>query len=233
MTLRFASALFASAALMFSVQPMVAKAITPLLGGAPAVWVTCMLFFQALLLLGYVFAHVSLRCLGARRQAMLHVALLALPLLVLPMTIRAEQVAAWPEAADPSLRLLGLLASAIGAPFLVLAASAPLFQGWFAALGSTRDAYRLYVASNLGSVVALAAYPLAIEPLVGLGAQVRAWRAGYVVFAALGAICALSVIRAPSTGAVRGEADGAIEPPIGWRRRAAWFAARSCRRSTW
>jgi hypothetical protein len=215
---RFAAALFVSALLMFSVQPMIAKAVTPLLGGAPAVWITCMLFFQALLLLGYAYAHASLRFLGARKQAALHLVLLLLPLLVLPVVVDAEVVRAFPRQSDPSWRLLLLLLAALGAPFFVLATSAPLLQGWFARVDQ-RDPYVLYAASNLGSVVALAAYPALVEPFVGLATQTRWWHGAYVVFVALSALCALSLMRARDV-VPHGEATTMA---LGWRTRAAWF----------
>src|SRR5262245_46099855 len=159
MLLVFALTLFTSATLLFLVQPMVGKMITPLLGGTPAVWNTCMVFFQALLLAGYAYAHAAPARLGTRRQAVLHVGLLLLPLLVLPVAVPAEWSPGDP--ASPVPALLALLVLTIGLPFFVVSTSGPLLQRWFAATGHPRaaDPYFLYAASNLGSMLALLGYP--------------------------------------------------------------------------
>ncbi|MEN9938731.1 MAG: hypothetical protein RLZZ387_5310 [Chloroflexota bacterium] len=197
LTALYTLATFASATLLFVVQPLYARMVLPLLGGSPAVWNTSMLFFQAALLAGYGYAHLSTRLLGARRQAALHVALLLPPLLVLPIAVPAGWTP--PATENPAPWLLALLAVAVGPPFLVLSASSPLLQKWFAATGHPHaaDPYFLYAASNLGSMLALLSYPLLIEPTLRLADQSRLWSAGYVALAALMALCALALWRAP------------------------------------
>ena len=197
MLLLFASTLFLSAALLFSVEPMVAKMTLPLVGGSPAVWATCMVFFQAALLGGYAYAHATTSWLGVRRQAILHVGLIVLPLFVLPIGITLDSARSLPPADDPSRWLLGLLLAKVGLPFFVVSTSAPLLQRWFA---STRhpaaaDPYFLYGASNFGSLLALLAYPAVLEPSLRLAQQSGAWAAGYGLLVALMLACAMVVWR--------------------------------------
>src|SRR5215472_7231407 len=159
----FAVSLFVSAALLFLIQPMIGKVVLAKFGGIPAIWLTCMLFFQAALLAGYAYVHGGSRWLGARKQALVHIVILLLPLLIVPLgwliwpfaaaplTIPADW--APPGDAHPIPWLLLLLFVIIGAPFFALATTAPLLQKWFAATDrpSARDPYYLYAASNLGS----------------------------------------------------------------------------------
>src|SRR5262249_34921516 len=151
-----------SAALLFCVQPMVAKMILPLLGGTPAVWNTCMVFFQLALLAGYLYAHALTDRIPLPAQVVVHCVVLFLPFLVLPIAV-SETYAAPPEG-NPFWWLFGLLAVVVGLPFLVIATSAPLLQKWYAATGdeAAADPYFLYAASNLGSMAALLGYPLVI-----------------------------------------------------------------------
>ena len=144
---------FCRACLLFLLQPMVAKMILPLLGGTPAVWNTCMVFFQAALLAAYAYAHAAPTWLGDRRQTLLHLALVALPFLVLPVAIMGWEPAA---SGNPIPWLLALLAASAGLPFFVVATSAPLLQRWFAGTNdpAAGDPYFLYAASNLGSMTA-------------------------------------------------------------------------------
>lgn len=192
----FTLTLFVSAALLFLVQPMFAKMVLPLLGGTPSVWNTSMLFFQGVLLAGYAYAHWGARRWGVRRQALVHLALLVPPLLLLPLRVPSG----WrPPEEGEVLWLLALLAVALGLPFFVVSASSPMLQRWFGSTGhpAAADPYFLYRASNLGSMLALLAYPLAVEPLVDLEDQGRLWGAGYVVLAALTAGCTLGLRRFP------------------------------------
>ncbi len=183
--------LFWSAFLLFSVQPMVGKLILPALGGSPAVWTTCMVFFQAALLAGYAYAHASVSVfsgMGARRPALgglAHLALMLLALLVLPIRI-AHDGAAPPEA-NPAFWLLARLLVFVGMPFFVVAATAPLLQRWFArtAHPDAEDPYFLYSISNAGSLTALLAYPLAIEPFLSVDQQSAAWRIAFIALIAL------------------------------------------------
>jgi hypothetical protein len=172
----FALVTFLNAALLFAVQPMFTKMVLPLLGGTPMVWNTCLLFFQAALLLGYLYAHASSQWLRPAAQGVVHLVLLLSALAVLPLSVSSASV---PPAGVtvPVFWLLTLLAVSLGLPFVLLSAGAPMFQRWFA---STRhpaadNPYVLYVASNLGSFVALLAYPTLIEPWLRVSEQSRAW----------------------------------------------------------
>jgi len=196
--LLYSATIFLGAGLLFVVQPMVGKMVLPLLGGTPAVWSTCMVFFQAALLLGYAYAHASTAWLGVRRQAILHLVVLALPLAVLPLGV--DQRFLQTGAANPVLDVLLLLSAAIGLPFVVVSASAPLLQKWFASTGhpAARDPYFLYAASNLGSMLALLGYPFLIEPRLSLRtadwwSQTRLWSAGYGALAVLTVACAVAL----------------------------------------
>jgi hypothetical protein len=186
----YAAALGLSAALLFALEPMFAKMVLPKLGGSPSVWNICLVFYQAALLGGYLYAHLTVEWLGARRQAALHLAVLFLAWLSLPVAVAAG----WNPAASghPALVLLALLTVAVGLPFFCVSATAPLLQAWFAASGhrSAKDPYYLYAASNLGSMLGLAAYPLLVEPRLTLLQQARWWAVGYGVLIALMAGCA-------------------------------------------
>ncbi len=207
MTLLFAATIFISATLLFSVQPMVGKMTLPLLGGAPAVWNTCMVFFQAVLLLGYAYVHGSVRLLGVRRQAMLHMVVLLLPLLVLPIDLVSSGDT--PSSDQPIVWLLMRLLVHVGLPFFVVSTSAPLFQMWFANTGhkSSGDPYFLYAASNLGSLLALLSYPFLLEPSFALSEQTAMWAKGYGLLIVLAVVCAVMMLR--SSGAERD-----VEPSV-------------------
>jgi hypothetical protein len=198
MPLLYAATLFISAALLFVVQPLFAKMVLPLLGGTPNVWNTCMVFYQAVLLAGYVYAHLTIRWLGPRRQAALHLVVLCLPWLVLPFGLSAS----WspPVDSNPTGWLLSLLAVSVGLPFFVVSASAPMLQAWFAASGhrAGKDPYFLYAASNLGSLVALLAYPTLIEPDLRLIFQSWAWTAAFGLLGGLTGICAVALWQSKS-----------------------------------
>ncbi|MGA2035784.1 MAG: hypothetical protein ABSG68_26345, partial [Thermoguttaceae bacterium] len=190
MQLLFALTLFLSATLLFVVEPMFAKMVLPLLGGSPSVWNTCLVFYQASLLGGYIYAHLSLKWLGARRQAAIHMALLIVPWLVLPVGVAKGWTP--PAAANPVAWLWLLLSVSVGLPFLLISATAPMLQSWFAATGhrSAKDPYFLYAASNLGSMIALLSYPLLIESHLTLGEQAWWWTLGYAVLMVLIGACA-------------------------------------------
>ncbi len=213
--------LLLSAALLFSVQPMFAKMILPLLGGTPQVWNTSMLFFQAALLGGYAYAHLGSKYLGIRAQALLHLALIIAFVCVLPFGVPAD--AAPPTASDPTLWQLSLMAGAVGGPFFVLAGSAPMLQRWFAATNH-KDAgnpYFLYGASNLGSVTALLAYPVLVEPFLNLPAQAHIWKLGYVGLFCLTALSALIAWAHGQRANV--EKAGVPAPPVTWNQRLTWL----------
>lgn len=194
----FTLTLFTSAGLLFMVQPMVAKMILPLLGGTPAVWNTCMMFFQALLLAGYLYAHFSASSLSALQQIVLHTAILGLALLVLPVAISREWLLTGES--HPILVVLVLLITSVGLPFFILSASAPLLQKWFAGVDhpAAKNPYFLYSASNAGSMLALIGYPGLIEPGLTLKEQGSLWTLGYGALLALTIGCAVAVWRASS-----------------------------------
>ena len=175
----FSLTLFVSAFLLFWVQLMVAKAILPLLGGSPSVWNACQFFFQSTLLLGYGYSHLNAKWWGTRRGAIAHSLLLWLPLFFLPIAIADSSPPH--SGANPIFWLLALLLSAVGLPFFVVSASAPLLQRWFADSDRPggQDPYFLYSASNLGSLLGLLLYPTLIEPNFSLSSQSLLWASGY------------------------------------------------------
>lgn len=178
----YAAALFLSAALLFFVQPMVAKMILPFLGGSPAVWNTCLFFFQTFLLLGYLYAHFGSSWLGVKRHMALHLVVAVAALYFLPVTIPSF----WLESSNysPVNLVLWVLLLSVGFPFFVLSASAPLLQKWFSSTGhaDARDPYFLYAASNAGSLLGLLAYPLLLESRLTLTEQSRLWLYIYLGF---------------------------------------------------
>jgi SAM-dependent methyltransferase len=194
----YATTLFTSAALLFLVQPMFARFVLPLLGGSPAVWNTAMVFFQAVLLAGYAYAHASTTRLGVRRQAVWHLALLVVPLAFLPIALPAGW--APPVSGDPSLWLLGLMAVAVGFPFFAVSTTSPVLQKWFATTGHRQaaDPYFLYAAGNVGSMLALLSYPAWVEPHFRLAQQSRGWMWGYWLLVALTAGCAAYLWKTPA-----------------------------------
>jgi hypothetical protein len=201
----FTISMFVSATLFFLVEPMLAKMALPMLGGAPAVWNTCLVFFQATLLAGYLYAYAATKWLSRRAQIALQIALALTPLAVLPLHIPKG----WepPTESSPVLWVLGMLAVAVGLPFFVLASSTPMLQRWFSQSGhkSAGDPYFLYAASNAGSLMGLLAYPLILEPTLRLSVQSYLWSWGYTAFLVLTVACGVLVWRA-KTGAAAVEA---------------------------
>ena len=190
--------------LLFLVQPMAARFILPWFGGGPAVWSSCLLFFQVALLAGYAYAHLTRR-LSLVRQTRLHLGLLGLAILTLPIAPSAAWAA--PETGAPALRILGLLTLTVGAPYVVLAATAPLLQDWFARSGMGASPYRLYALSNLGSLLALLAYPALVEPFLPLRAQSLGWSGLFVLFAVACGVATLRLVRsAAHTGSPEADA---------------------------
>ncbi|MFQ5590012.1 MAG: spermidine synthase [Phycisphaerae bacterium] len=217
MLLSYALTLFVSAGLLFLIQPMIGRMILPVLGGAPAVWNTCMVFFQAMLLAGYGYAHLTTLALGARRQAVLQLAVILLPLLVLPVVMGTESGP--PVSANPAFWLLGRLAVAVGLPFFVVSTTSPLLQKWFAGTGHSAadDPYFLYAASNAGSLLALMGYPLLLEPALPLGQQSMAWAVGYVLLVTLIVLCAVLLWCSRGAQAARHSAPStASHSDAGW-----------------
>lgn len=195
----FALTSMLGAALLFMVQPLAAKLILPSYGGSATVWSTSSLFFQVLLLLGYVYAHLSSQRLGSWWQPRWHVAVLVVPLLFLPVALPLDAVPA--EGSSPTLWLLRTLTLMVGVPFVVLSATGPLIQRWYSWSRGPRaeDPYFLFAGSNLGSFAGLLSYPFIIEPWLTLTQQRWMWSVALCVFLALMATCAL-VVRAPRHG---------------------------------
>jgi hypothetical protein len=219
----FTLASFVGSALLFLVEPLVAKLLLPLLGGTPDVWNTAMVFFQTVLLVGYAIAHLGARRLG-RRQVPIHLLVVALPLLVLPLAVPSG----WrlPQDTAPALWTLLVLTVIVGLPFLALATASPTFQRWFSMTGHPRahDPYFLYAAGNVGSLLALLSYPLILEPHLTTSAQSRLWSLGYVAFVALTGACAWTLRRA--AGGITTVPEHPTSPPLarGLRLRLVAFA---------
>jgi hypothetical protein len=215
MPILFALTIFAAAALLFLLEPMVGKMLLPTFGGAPAVWNVCLAFFQAVLLAAYAYAHWLTRAASIRVQLAVHSAVVALPWVVLPLA--ESQYWAPRGGSDPTWSLLIMLATTVGLPFFVVAATSPVLSQWFAATGHRRaaDPYYLYAASNAGSLLGLLAYPLLVEPRLDLSDQNVGWAAGYAAFAVLLASCMAAIWRnrrTPPSGVAVREKTTATHP---------------------
>ena len=224
MLVLYAAAIFVSAALLFAVQPLFARMALPLLGGSPSVWNAALVFYQATLLAGYVYAHVSTRFLSVRTQALLHILLVLMPLLILPIRIASDW--APPSNVNPTLSFLALLTGAVGLPFFALSTTAPILQRWFTKSDhpSAADPYFLYAASNAGSFLALLSYPLVVDRLLPLSVQARWWAIGYAAFLVLVGATALGVVRRPyAAAAPSGTASAAAPSGHPFARRARWL----------
>lgn len=188
----FAATIFLSALLLFWVQLIIAKMLLPRLGGTPAVWTTCMLFFQVLLLAGYSYVLATTTWIGSRKHAILHVVLLLLSALYLPLTLVGNS-GSISEQKYPAIWLFGYLLSALGLPIFLISTTSPLLQKWFTRTGhsSANDPYFLFAVSNAGSLLALISYPLLLEPNLKLSRQSQLWVTGYVVFLVLSLGCVL------------------------------------------
>jgi SAM-dependent methyltransferase len=234
MLLIFTLSIFASALLLFVVQPMVAKFILPSLGGSPGVWNTCMLFFQAALLLGYGYAHLlTTRVKSLKMQVIIHAIVLGVAAVALPVSMPN-----WtPPATElPVGWLLGLLAVMIGGPFFALSTNGPLMQRWFSATGhrAAKDPYFLYAASNLGSMISLLGYPFLIEGVFTRREQGVWWAVGYGVFVLLAIVCGVLMLgRAKAMAKLEpsaaddvaaGQAQRESIETLSWRRRLWWVA---------
>ena len=216
----YAITIFLSAFLLFQVQPLIAKMILPWFGGTAAVWTICMLFFQVLLLAGYVYSHAYVRLrVPARRY--LHIVLLALAAVTLPLAASA----AWKPSGgeDPTWRILGLLATSVGLPYFILSTTGPLVQAWHARSRPGAAPYRLFALSNLGSMLALISYPILVEPMLALGKQAAIWSAGFIVFALL---CGLLAWRSRSADAPLSVDDDGEKP--GPALQALWAGLAAC-----
>ncbi len=243
----FAATTLLGAFLLFQVQPLIGKFILPWFGGAPAVWTTCMLFFQIVLFGGYAYSHLLAVRLTPRSQAVAQCVLLLAALAGLPIAPSDS----WKPAgsADPTAHILLLLMAAVGLPYFMLSTTSPLIQSWFGRIYPARATYRLYSLSNAGSLAALLTYPFVFEPAFDLATQSRVWSWCFLIYAVLTGICAATVWRlsrlsvregvrlrvdeletsdAPSsTLAPLPEADERHSSPI-WQQRALWLLLPAC-----
>lgn len=248
----FAGTVLVSAFLLFQVQPLISKFILPWFGGSPAVWTTCMLFFQVLLFAGYSYAHLCQRLLRPRAQGVLHLGLLLLAFGLL----HVEPNASWkpPDSTQPTWRILQLLLASVGLPYFALSATGPLLQAWFSRAYPGRSPYRLYALSNVGSLAALLTYPFVFEPAFDVIEQIWLWSLAFWLFVALCGACAVYIARrhwhatvlgaAPATAAQAEEplpaaGDGSPQParlaslerpenPPSWWRRFTWLGLPAC-----
>lgn len=217
--------IFLSAFLLFGIQPMFTKMVMPVLGGTPAVWSVAMVFFQTVLLLGYAYAHGLIRRFDPRVGAGVHLALMALVLVVgLPIAFGEE----WgtPPEHGQALWLIGVFAVSVGLPFFAVSANGPLLQAWFARTGHPHadDPYFLYGASNIGSLLALLAYPFVIEPVLTLDHQSALWSAGFVaLMIAIGASALCLRPARIAAAAVRADQPEAATAPVTLHDRLSWI----------
>jgi hypothetical protein len=219
----YTSAIFVSALLLFSVQPLFTKMVLPRLGGSPAVWSVAMVFFQSLLLGGYAYAHYLMQIRSRVIPVAVHLALLVVAFLTLPLSIASG----WgePPASGYAFWLLGLFAVSIGLPFFALAANNPLLQAWFVRTGhpSGPDPYFLYASSNIGSFLALLSYPVLLEPMFTLRTQNLIWTGGYALLIVLIGACGALLLRSPATAYIVGQIDETDAPAPPWSLRARWI----------
>src|ERR1700761_6609881 len=209
----YTAAIFVSALLLFSVQPLFTKMVLPRLGGSPAVWSVAMVFFQSLLLAGYVYAHLLMRINNRVIPIVVHLVLLVIAFVTLPLAISVR----WgdPPTSGYALWLLGLFVASIGLPFFALAANNPLLQAWFVRTGHPdgADPYFLYASSNIGSFLALLSYPLVLEPMFSLRTQNLIWTGGYGLLIILIAACGLLLWRSPALSPATLAAESDTPPP--------------------
>jgi hypothetical protein len=219
----YTAAIFVSALLLFSVQPLFTKMVLPRLGGSPAVWSVAMVFFQSLLLAGYAYAHYLMQIRSRIVPVAIHLVLLVIALLSLPLSIASG----WgePPTSGYAFWLLGLFTVSIGLPFFALAANNPLLQAWFVGTGhpSGPDPYFLYASSNIGSFLALLSYPVLLEPMFTLRTQNLIWTGVYGLLIVLIAACAVLLLRSPVMAAADIAAEETDAPPPPWILRARWI----------
>jgi len=239
--LLFAVTILVSAFLLFQVQPLISKFILPWFGGSPAVWTTCMLFFQLTLFGGYMYAHLLTRFFSHRWQGIVHLSLLAAAVVMSLPTI--APATSWKplDPSHPTGRILWLLAATVGVPYFLLSTTGPLVQAWFARTWPGRSPYRLYALSNVGSLAALLTFPFVFEPTFASDTQAGMWTAAFGLFAVLCGLCAVWIYRmarvqisadAADVSAKDTLADGAImtvvsQQPSGGQK-VLWIALPAC-----
>ena len=221
----FSLTIFWGAFLLFLVQPLIARFILPWFGGGPAVWTTCMLFFQLLLLGGYAYAHFSISRLTPRRQVITHLILLAIAVALLPITPGDG----WKptDGSHAAGHILLLLLASLGLPYLVLSATGPLLQAWFSKANPGVSPYRLYALSNVGSLLALLIYPFYLEPQLSRQAQADGWSWGLAIYAGLTAWCGLKVWKSSASDGDTAKTAEVEAPASAWRK-LLWFALPAC-----
>ncbi|MFO0975237.1 MAG: hypothetical protein U0996_02505 [Planctomycetaceae bacterium] len=228
--LRYALTIFVSAFLLFQVQPLIGRFILPWFGGGPSIWTACMLFFQILLLGGYLYAHLLTTKLPTKTQAIVHLALLAVSLAFLPIAPSAS----WkPTAGEPPLsRILLLLGATVGGPYFLLSTTGPLMQKWFSRTTPGQSPYRLYALSNVGSLLALLSYPFVFEPWLKLRQQVYSWTGLYAVYVLLAGWCAYRLLKwnvsLPATPVSERESEEREGSRPGWGMILLWLLLSSC-----
>ncbi len=223
----FALTTLLGAFLVFQVQPIISKSVLPWYGGSPAVWTTCMLFFQVLLFAGYLYAHLLTRGCSPRGQGIIHVSVLSAAVLLLPITPAAE----WkPTSSDHPVRdLLWLLCVHVGAPYFALASTGPLTQAWFSRFQKTEKVYRLYALSNFGSLAALLSYPFLVEPFFSTIKQSLSWSYLFCGFALIQGLLAVRLMQTSQgessapTSTPRSDVDTGTNPRPPFTRRLAWL----------
>ncbi|HTD00442.1 MAG TPA: fused MFS/spermidine synthase [Bradyrhizobium sp.] len=219
----YTSAIFVSALLLFSVQPLFTKMVLPRLGGSPAVWSVAMVFFQSLLLAGYAYAHFLMQVKNRIIPVAVHLVVLLIAIATLPLSIANG----WGEPPNSGYAywLLGLFAVSIGLPFFALAANNPLLQAWFVRTGHPAgpDPYFLYASSNIGSFLALLSYPVLLEPMFTLHTQNLVWTGGYGLLILLIASCGALLLRSPARAAADLATEETEAPAPTWLLRARWI----------
>jgi hypothetical protein len=226
----FGVTILLSAFLLFQVQPMVSKKILPWFGGCPAVWTTCMLFFQTLLFGGYVYAHLLQRWLAPRQQVIVHLVVIVAAMAMLPIAPGASSKPT--DISSPTWRILLLLTGTVGLPYFALSATSPLVQAWFSRSIPGRSPYRLYALSNIGSLAALLSYPFLFEPALAMGQQSALWSGAFVLY---GALCLVSLAclwqlrhRQPPEATTDGAGAGAVAVAPNWLDWLPWIGLPAC-----
>jgi hypothetical protein len=215
--------IFLSAFLLFQVEPLIAKIILPWFGGSAAVWIVCLLFFQVVLLLGYVYAHFLTRSLPSRTQRWVHAAVVAASVAALPILPKASRVPTSPD--GPVRHILILLCVTVGLPYFLLASTSPLLQAWYARTQSSAAPYRLYALSNAGSMLALLSYPVLVEPFLSTSHQAKSWS---VVFACVAILCGVVGFGASHSTASNQDAIEDVPADPDWKTQSLWVVLAAC-----
>jgi len=221
----FLLAVFLSAFLLFQLQPIIARFILPAYGGSPAVWTACMMFFQVALLVGYLYAHLLANFVPGKRQPIVHISLLTLSLLLLP--VGTPDSWAPTTGGFPAIEIVALLSISVGIPFVLISASGPLLQHWFAGAFTDRSPFRLYAISNLGSLVALLTYPVVFEPVFTIDTQATMWSFGYLALIPVCILCGIAFLRGTENHAITDAAMSDVRP-VTIVDRILWVALAAC-----